>query len=182
MQSTGISVFVMLVCGLPSVGDELEWRKWCEVGRYVASADCHLPFYHHHYHYHFIYWNHFDECLMKRVMHDDTLVSPHFLERFGVDDFLSLVFLVLLVAATCGLAQLGPPACALMDLPECLFTQCVDPSSSLLFPFELVATVIIVQPVLSLGVTRSGFECCSANEVSGHREEELGFFFVLTAP
>ena len=46
-------------------------------------------------------------------------------------------------------------------------------SSLLLFPFELVATGINIQPVLSLGLTGSGFECC--NEASGHREEELGF-------
>ena len=40
---------------------------------------------------------------------DDKLVSRHFLERYGVDDFLSLALLVLLVAATCSLARLGPP-------------------------------------------------------------------------
>ena len=52
-------------------------------------------------------------------------------------------------------------------------------SSLLLFYFELVATGINIQLVLSLGLTGSGFECC--NEASGLREEELGLGFLLSS-
>ena len=95
-----------------------------------------------------------------------------------MDDFLSLALLVLLVVATCGLARLGPPACALkICWSVSSFTVLIlhpdIQSSLLLFPFELVAIGINVQPVLSLGLTGSGFEC--SNEASRLREEELGF-------
>ena len=54
-----------------------------------------------------------DELQLSSDEEDDyELVSCCFLERFGVADFLSLAVFgfVLLVAAKCGLARLGPQA------------------------------------------------------------------------
>ena len=116
---------------LSSVDDELEWRKRFEVvdigGFSIGCAS--------------------DE------EGDDKLVIHRFLERFGVDDFLSLALLILSVAATCGLARLGPPAralriCQSVSLAVLILRPDIQ-SSLLLFPFELVATGINVQPVFS---------------------------------
>ena len=88
---------------------------------------------------------------------DDKLVSRRFLERFGVDDCLSLALLVLLVVATCGLARSGPPARALKICVSVSFAVLIlrpdIQSSLLLFPLELLATGINIQLVLSLGLT-----------------------------